>query len=47
MNAGRDQDIDAGLELEAQAFGLLLGTEDMQEGAAAFTADRDPEFEGK
>jgi enoyl-CoA hydratase/3-hydroxyacyl-CoA dehydrogenase len=47
MNAGRDQDIDAGLELEAQAFGLLLGTEDMREGAAAFTADRDPEFEGK
>lgn len=47
MNAGRDQDIGAGLEMEAQAFGLLLGTEDMQEGAAAFSADRDPEFEGK
>ncbi|MFC7177506.1 3-hydroxyacyl-CoA dehydrogenase/enoyl-CoA hydratase family protein [Halosegnis marinus] len=47
MNAGRDQDIDAGLELEAQAFGLLLGTEDMQEGAAAFMEDREAEFEGK
>ena len=47
MNAGRDQDIDAGLEMEAQAFGLLLGTEDAEEGAAAFMEDRDPEFEGK
>jgi enoyl-CoA hydratase/3-hydroxyacyl-CoA dehydrogenase len=47
MNAGRDQDLSAGLELESQAFGLLLGTEDMEEGAAAFMEDRDPEFEGK
>jgi len=47
MNAGRDQDLSAGLELEAQAFGLLLGTEDMQEGAAAFMEDREAEFEGK
>ncbi|MFD1512366.1 3-hydroxyacyl-CoA dehydrogenase/enoyl-CoA hydratase family protein [Halomarina rubra] len=47
MNAGRDQDLSAGLELEAQAFGLLLGTEDMQEGAAAFMEKRDAEFEGK
>jgi len=47
MNAGRDQDIDAGLEMEAQAFGLLLGTEDAEEGAAAFMEDRDPEFEGR
>jgi enoyl-CoA hydratase/3-hydroxyacyl-CoA dehydrogenase len=47
MNAGRDQDIEAGLEMEAQAFGLLLGTEDAEEGAAAFMEDRDPEFEGK
>ncbi|MFB6118421.1 3-hydroxyacyl-CoA dehydrogenase/enoyl-CoA hydratase family protein [Halosegnis sp.] len=47
MNRGRDQDIDAGLELEAQAFGHLLGTEDMQEGAAAFMEDREPEFEGR
>ncbi|MWG35981.1 3-hydroxyacyl-CoA dehydrogenase/enoyl-CoA hydratase family protein [Halomarina oriensis] len=47
MNAGRDQDLSAGLELEAQAFGLLLGTEDMQEGAAAFMEDREAEFEGR
>jgi enoyl-CoA hydratase/3-hydroxyacyl-CoA dehydrogenase len=47
MNKGRDQDLSAGLELESQAFGLLLGTEDMQEGAAAFMEKRDPEFEGR
>ena len=47
MNAGRDQDLSAGLELESQAFGLLLGTEDMKEGTTAFMEDREPEFEGK
>jgi enoyl-CoA hydratase/3-hydroxyacyl-CoA dehydrogenase len=47
MDAGRDQDLSAGLEMEAQAFGLLLGTEDHAEGAAAFAEDRDPEFEGE
>ena len=46
MNEGRDQDISAGLEMEAQAFGLLLSTDDMEEGAAAFMEDREPEFEG-
>ncbi len=47
MNEGRDQDISAGLELESQAFGLLLTTDDMMEGASAFMEKRDPEFEGK
>ncbi|PSQ23700.1 3-hydroxybutyryl-CoA dehydrogenase [Halobacteriales archaeon QS_9_67_17] len=47
MNRGRDQDLDAGLEMEAQAFGHLLGTEDMEEGTAAFMEDREPEFEGR
>jgi enoyl-CoA hydratase/3-hydroxyacyl-CoA dehydrogenase len=47
MNEGRDQDIAAGLRLESQAFGLLLSTDDMMEGATAFMQDRDPEFEGK
>ena len=46
MLAGRD-DIDAGLEVEAQAFGHLLGTEDMQAGIAAFFDDERPEFEGR
>ncbi|ADJ16611.1 3-hydroxyacyl-CoA dehydrogenase [Halalkalicoccus jeotgali B3] len=47
MNKGRDQDLDAGLEMEAQAFGLLLGTEDTSEGTAAFAEDRDPKFRGE
>ena len=47
ITRGRDQDFSAGVELESQAFGLLLGTDDMMEGAAAFMGDRDPEFEGK
>ena len=47
MNEGRDQDIGAGLVMESQAFGLLLTTDDMMEGASAFMEKRDPEFEGK
>ncbi|WP_255196280.1 3-hydroxyacyl-CoA dehydrogenase/enoyl-CoA hydratase family protein [Halorarius litoreus] len=47
MNEGRDQDLSAGLELESQAFGILLSTDDMMEGASAFMEKRDPEFEGK
>ena len=47
MNQGADENLDAGLEMESQAFGLLLTTDDMMEGVAAFSADRDPEFEGE
>jgi len=46
MLAGRD-DTDAGLEIEAQAFGHLLGTDDMMEGISAFYGDEEPEFEGR
>ncbi|MFB6109935.1 MAG: 3-hydroxyacyl-CoA dehydrogenase/enoyl-CoA hydratase family protein, partial [Halodesulfurarchaeum sp.] len=35
MNEGRDEDLDAGLEMESQAFSLLLTTEDFREGASA------------
>jgi len=47
MNRGRDQDLDAGLDLESQAFALLLTTDDATEGAAAFAEDREPEFAGE
>ncbi|MFB6205450.1 MAG: 3-hydroxyacyl-CoA dehydrogenase/enoyl-CoA hydratase family protein [Haloglomus sp.] len=47
MNKGADENMEAGLEMESQAFGLLLTTEDMEEGAMAFMGDREPEFEGK
>ncbi len=46
MLRGRD-DTDAGLELEAQAFGHVFGTDDAEEGIAAFDSDRDPEFTGE
>lgn len=46
MDAGRD-DSDAGLEIEAHAFGQLLATEDFAEGVTAFTNDEDPEFIGE
>jgi enoyl-CoA hydratase/3-hydroxyacyl-CoA dehydrogenase len=44
--AGRESR-EAALELEAQAAGALLNTEDMMEGVTAFMSDRDPEFEGQ
>lgn len=39
--------IEGGLELEAQAFGHLLDTEDLAAGITAFVTDDEPEFEGK
>ena len=46
MLRGRD-DTDAGLEIEAQAFGHLMGTDDMMAGATAMMSDDEPEFEGR
>ena len=46
MLAGRD-DTDAGLEIEAQSFGQLMNTQDLMEGVSAFSADRDPDFQGE
>ncbi|MFB6253332.1 MAG: 3-hydroxyacyl-CoA dehydrogenase NAD-binding domain-containing protein [Halobacteriaceae archaeon] len=46
MLKGRD-DTTAGLEIENQAFGHLLGTDDVMEGISAYMEDREPEFEGK
>jgi enoyl-CoA hydratase/3-hydroxyacyl-CoA dehydrogenase len=46
MLAGRES-TDAGLESEAQAFGQLMNTQDLMEGIGAFSADREPDFEGK
>ncbi len=44
--AGRG-DMDAGLEVEAQSFGHLIGTDDFLEGVSKMQSDEDPEFEGK
>ncbi|MFC7134384.1 MULTISPECIES: 3-hydroxyacyl-CoA dehydrogenase/enoyl-CoA hydratase family protein [Salinibaculum] len=46
FSAGRD-DTDAGLEVEAQAMGHLIGSEDFLEGVSKMQSDDDPEFEGK
>ncbi len=46
MHAGRE-DIETGLELEAQAFGQLFNTDDLMTGITAFMGDEEPEFEGK
>ena len=46
MHRGRN-DTDAGLEVEAQAFGQLMQTDDLMEGITAFMGDGEPEFEGK
>ena len=40
-------DREAGLELEAQAFGHLINTDDLMTGITAFMSDEEPEFEGK
>jgi len=44
MNRGLD--VEAGLDFERLAFALTVGTEDKNEGTAAFLADREPSFEG-
>jgi enoyl-CoA hydratase/3-hydroxyacyl-CoA dehydrogenase len=41
------ENTEAGFEIESQAFGHLVGTEDLMEGITAFMGDSDPEFEGK
>ncbi|MHB9285842.1 3-hydroxyacyl-CoA dehydrogenase NAD-binding domain-containing protein [Halobacteriales archaeon Cl-PHB] len=46
MLAGRD-DTEAGLEVEAQASGYLVGSEDFLEGVSKLQSDEDPDFQGK
>ncbi|MCR4400000.1 MAG: short-chain-enoyl-CoA hydratase [Syntrophomonadaceae bacterium] len=47
INEGLQTDIDRGMTIEAEAFGLCFATADQKEGMAAFLEKRKPEFTGK
>ncbi|MEN6325990.1 MAG: hypothetical protein ABFD18_07270 [Syntrophomonas sp.] len=40
-------DIETGMAMEADAWGILFGTEDQKEGMNAFLEKRRPSFTGK
>jgi len=47
LNRSGDVPIDAALEMEAMAFGLVASTEDLFEGLQAFIEKREPKFKGE
>jgi enoyl-CoA hydratase len=47
MNKGIDTDLQSGLELEREALGFLMQTEDFQEGISAFIEKREPRWKGR
>jgi enoyl-CoA hydratase/3-hydroxyacyl-CoA dehydrogenase len=47
LNRGGDVPIDAGLEMEAMAFGLVMSTDDIYEGLQAFMEKREAKFKGE
>ena len=47
INSGADMDLDNGLKLEANIFGLSFSTEDKKEGMTAFLEKRSATFENK
>ncbi len=46
INRGVETDLQSGLEIEQQALGVLLQTEDFREGIAAFVEKREPQWKG-
>jgi enoyl-CoA hydratase/carnithine racemase len=47
INSSMELDLTRGLRQEAQAFGVLVSTEDFEEGVAAFVEKRQPKYKGK
>ncbi len=47
INNSMEIDLTKGLVQEAQAFGVIVSTEDFDEGVAAFIQKRKPKFKGK
>jgi enoyl-CoA hydratase len=47
VHRGLEMTLEEGLELEADAFGLVAATEDMKEGLTAFLQKRPPKFQSK
>jgi len=47
INRGIETDIDTGIEIEANLFGLCFATKDQKEGMSAFVEKRNPEFKGE
>lgn len=47
VRRGLDTSLEAGLEVEADLFGMLIATQDFREGTSAFLAKRRAEFKGE
>ncbi len=47
INNGAQADLKTGIAMEAMCFGLVMGSEDKQEGMTAFLEKRKPSFKGK